>query len=276
MKYSWLCLVALLPSYLLAQEITCSHPQLCNIVRELYAHQLPANIKLRSIDLVGDPHHFEPGTKELADMMSAPYFIAGPPQLHPWITPVLAHRKQAKLATLSLEIDQEMAKKYSPSSLEAVSHFWLLPELHCEYSKQISLTLKDWFASIVTNDCTDRSLDLLQVRLTNLEKKKTIILTHDALEPALVALGFKVFTLKGSHHGESIKAQTMKNLIELQKQSQVMIWVFESGIQVPASIQNLVRPQDISMVIDILGRQERPSKKPLKDFLRELIKAHSL
>jgi ABC-type Zn uptake system ZnuABC Zn-binding protein ZnuA len=279
MNYAFICLGALylilITPSLAAQEITCSHPQLCNIVRDLYAHDIPKTFKLRTLDIKGDPHHYEPGTRELSQLMRAPYLIAGPVALHPWIKPVIEHRKKAQLPTLILKLEADFTKKYAPSTQEALSHFWLLPELYCQYSQQILHTLKQWTQSDGKLDCEDKTLLLLEARLKPHSPKKTIILSHDALEPYLRSLGFEVFTLKGSHHGESITAQALKNLQAIQSNPSPMLWVFEHGIQVPKAIEKLRRTQDLSIQVDILGRKEQPSTRPLKTILREMIRVHS-
>jgi ABC-type Zn uptake system ZnuABC Zn-binding protein ZnuA len=280
MKFYTFCLIALfaasISTQVRGQEITCSHPQLCNIVRALHNHQLPETLQLRSLNIQGDPHHYEPGTRELANLMRAPYLIAGPEALHPWIRPVLQHRQRAKLPTLSLDLDSNLEQKYAPSTLEAISHFWLLPELFCQYKQRIQQTLKEWINSDLRVNCEDKALELLETRLQNIKNKQTLILSHDALEPYLRSLGFQVFTLKGSHHGESITAQTLKSLRDLQKTQNQMLWVLEEGIQIPEAIRNLMRKKDTSIQVDILGRDDRPATLPLKHFMRELIKVHPL
>lgn len=256
-----LLLLLLLPLWAHATEITCSHVQACNLIAELNAE-----LTLRPLLIQGDPHHYEPPPNDLRSLISAPYLVVAPVQLHPWIRPVLSQRqKNLELAPRTLTFHAQA--RLEGLGLESQAHFWLIPDARCEFLNQLKEKLKEWRLNTKDLACRDLGLELLETRVEQSSKKIPLILAHDALAPYLTSRGYDHFILRGSDHGEQLKPQTLKDLTQFLAQHPQVIWIDEKGITLPQSLERFHRPVDRKIAIDLLGVSGQPSLLPLKSFL---------
>jgi hypothetical protein len=227
--------------------VFCTHVELCKIFNQLSSLESENLIKL-----TGDPHEFEPTILDIKKLIDAPVLISGPNELNPWMKKILFQRsKNKKLVTISLLFDSKELNYYKPSSPEALSHFWLYPQIYCSFKNKMKKHLSDLLFKLSEDtDCDFKILELkIQLALTKVNYP--IILTHDALLPILQSLNKKqeIIALKSSDHHSETDPHSIKKMYHILKAPKV-IWIQETGINIPQNIYNKIRPNDIVIKID--------------------------
>lgn len=257
-------------------RMACTHLQVCNLIDELIED--PENIQGSQthlpIKFMGDPHHFEPGPKQIKELLTAQTLFSGPVELHPWIRPILQQRaKNPQLKSIVLEINSQFPLKYPKASLESLSHFWLFPDIHCDLQKNVASELKILGKKIKPLTCPNPYFSFTEKKAKSVLSQKTIILTHDAMASYLETLGARVISLRGSHHGERLSAQTLKELHQVVKNEGQVIWLFELPIENSDQIKSLVRKEDVVVTINTLGNKNESSLATLTRVLQSLIRS---
>jgi ABC-type Zn uptake system ZnuABC Zn-binding protein ZnuA len=231
------------------QTLYCSHPELCRMI-----HQI-SNVKTENlISISGDPHEYEPTITEIKKLISAPILITGPKELNPWIKKVIFQRsKIPELKTISLLFDPNDYLFYPNANGETLSHFWLYPKVYCSLKNKMEKNLAQLGIALKISPACDfkKSEDLL--RSTLLKIKKPIILTHDALLPLFLDLNkdqnHQIVAIKGSGHHEEASPASIKKLYNALNSPSV-VWIQETGINIPQNILNKIRPSDMVVKID--------------------------
>lgn len=236
-----------------AETILCSHPQVCNLLSIIY----PSDKLQSSVVFVGDHHHYEPNSNVIKNFIEAPILVTGPKALHPWLTPILKKRSE-KLINIDASIDINFTETYQSKSPEVLAHFWLYPDIACDFLDQYQTKFKKHkiqFEKHTTADCLKKYSSSWD-ELIKLSKKIStpIVLTHDALIPLLKKLNLKVFALKGSNHHEDISPNAVKSLHGETKNTEV-IWIQEEGFEVPPAIKRLIKKNDKVITIDTNGKK---------------------
>ncbi|MDO9183299.1 MAG: zinc ABC transporter substrate-binding protein [Bacteriovorax sp.] len=237
----------------------CSHPEICKmldqIIKENSSDKNLAGLSTESlISVTGDPHEYEPSVNEIKKLMNAPILITGPNELNPWIKKInFQRRKIASLKTASLLFDQQDYLSYAGASGEALSHFWLYPKVYCSLKNKLIVELKNLGINNIKNQaCIYKKVED-DLRLVLAGIKKPIILTHDALLPLLLNLSpdqtLSIVAIKGSGHHEETSPISIKKMYNALSAPQV-IWIQETGINIPQNIINKIRPNDQVIKID--------------------------
>jgi ABC-type Zn uptake system ZnuABC Zn-binding protein ZnuA len=252
-----------------AETLFCSHPEVCHLL----THSEPNNFELKSlITITGDPHEYEPTTEEIKLLLTVNPLITGPLELHPWIKKILYQRtKNKSLITFTLNFEANILKKYPNATKEALSHFWLYPNIYCDFQKQV-INLK---LSKLKKSCDSKVIDELIIKkIKNITKP--IILTHDALVPFFYFYDndkkLQLLSLKGSGHHDDVSPDAIKNLYQLLNTKSVN-WILESNIHIPANIQSHIRKEDNIIKIDTAKSNFSDSSKSSDEFstIRKLL-----
>lgn len=266
-----LLILAIAQPSLHAQQITCTHVQVCNLIDDQLAQADGVKTKQSDLPLTtsGDPHHFEPSSAQIRSLLTSPYLISAPLALHPWMAPVLEKRAQnPELKTYSLEPDPKFLELYPGAKIESLSHFWLYPEISCQMQSQVASQLKKWGLSAREYTlCPNSYVEFTQNKAFKALQGATIVLTHDALAPKLKENKINVITLRGSHHGERLSSATLKSLHRELAKRQKVIWLFEEPLENSDQIMALVRPSDTQVKANTLGEL---FEKPFETYLRVL------
>lgn len=238
-----------------ARVVSCSHRELCLMLEQIALENQLTDIQTETlVNMVGDPHEFDPSTTELKKLMNAPFLITGPQELNPWIKRILHQRsKHIEKKTISLLFSSSHLAFYPKSNAETLSHFWLYPKVYCALKKSLEEQFTNWGYFIKKqNLCPSKQIeDDLRNSLQKISHP--IILTHDALLPLLEGLmnsnTQKIVALKGSSHHEETSPQAIKKMVDTLKAPKV-IWVIETGINVPPNILKKIRSQDLIIKLD--------------------------
>lgn len=229
-----------------ASTWVCTHPQVCQIVQDLYASQNNESPKLvKAIASILDPHEVEPNSAELKKLYKADVVISAPSELHPWIVPILKMRqKQGQLKSFQFQIASSIKNKYKNASTEALAHFWLYPDIKCDFILQLQQWLK---AKDTPKNCPfENDADFLN----QVDKTIPVIVSHDAIVPLLTSFGIKAYSIKGSGHHEEPSPKQLKNIQDILKQNPKVLWIVEKQIHFPHSIEHLQRKSDKIIKID--------------------------
>lgn len=205
-------------------QISCTHPQVCNLVNYVSEKKLDLN---NPVDLNIDPHHYEPTTKIIKQLISSPFLITAPLELQPWMGTIIKERFKNKKPTLVLT--NLRSQKYPTDKPNTTAHFWMYPEILCFNLDQVKLFLKT--ANFPIKEVTCNNLSKPKMSL----KKYTFVLTHDALEPLLLTFSAKIINLKSSNHHAEILPSTVKQIETLPNHSDI-IWLLEKNILIPDTI----------------------------------------
>lgn len=234
-----------------ASTLYCANYELCRMVDIL------TNKSIKTETLIvtsGDPHEFEPTTQEVKELLTKSPLLTGPVELHPWLKKVLYQRsKNPSLITYSLNFRPENISIFKDASREALSHFWLYPQIYCQFK----LDIAEWIWIKNQKLRINSSCNKFQIEQKIINKLKNvkypIILSHDALLPLLKYYGndfhISLTSLKGSGHHDEVSAQSVKELYTYMEKSK-LIWIIEKNITIPNNIQNKIRKSDIKIEID--------------------------
>ena len=209
------------------------------------------------VSISGDPHDYEPTTTEVKNLIKAEILISGPTELNPWVKKINYQRsKISNVKSVNVQIDKKDYAQYPGGTHEALSHFWLYPKIFCSLKTRLEEELvasKILSASSEKKSCSEAALKIeneLRETMTNINIP--VVLTHDALLPLLESLTktpSEVVAIKGSGHHHEASPRAVKKLYDALKKPKV-IWVEETGINVPANIMAKKRPVDLTIKID--------------------------
>lgn len=245
------------PKLAWAQNVVyCTHSELCKMANQLIT--IPT-FTLTSI--TGDPHEYEPSAMEIKKLMGAEILITGPNELNPWIKKILLQRlKNKNLKTISLLLDQKDYQTYNNATTEALSHFWLYPKIYCTMRSKLQNEFMKLNLSIKTISSCDFKTNEDELRSILLKINKPIILTHDALLPLFLNLAPRkkssIIAIKGSGQHEEINPNSIKKMYQALTTPKV-IWIEETGINIPQNILNKIRPSDFVIKIDT-SKENKP------------------
>lgn len=244
--------------------ISCSHPELCHLSRLIlndYTNTTAYTFQTL-VDIVGDPHEYEPGANEIKKLITAEFLLVGPHELNPWIKRINFQRSKIKgVTTLALPLNEKDYGLYPEANYEALSHFWLYPKIFCLMKERLTAELlrmkvipsgaKEVESK---NSCLEKQ-NLIQNELaqTLSQIKEPIVLTHDALLPLLVSLDKSkkhlIVAVKGSGHHQEATPASVKKLYDALKAPRV-IWVEEKNIHIPSNLLAKKRNTDIVLSLD--------------------------
>lgn len=234
-----------------ASTLYCSNYELCRMADIL------TNKALKTQTLVvanGDPHEFEPTTQEVKELLTRSPLLVGPSELHPWLKKIIYQRsKNPNLITYSLNFKTDVIDVYKNATHESLSHFWLYPDIYCQFKNDLGewKWIKDQKIHINSNCNKNQIEQKISAKLKNVQFP--IILSHDALMPLLKYYGkdvhLSILSLKGSGHHDEVSAQSVKELYSLMNKSK-LIWIVEKNITIPTNIQNKIRNSDLKINID--------------------------
>lgn len=243
-------------------EISCTHSQLCLMAEFiLKSHELKKNehytIK-QTIKISGDPHDFEPKASEIKELINSSLLISGPTELNPWIKKITEQRKKNKtLKSISLSIASDSFTTYKSKNKEALSHFWLYPEIQCDMEAQLEEKLVEYQLIkervSLRNECSDEA-QVVEAELSDAIKKMKypMVFTHDALLPLFNIYKLKnqnFLAIKGSGHHHETTAASVKKLYDALK-APLVIWLIEENINVPKNILDKKRANDLELKIE--------------------------
>lgn len=251
-----------------SETIACSHLKICHLINDLLENQ--NQTKLPFI-YQGDPHFFEPSPEAIRNFLTVKTLIAGPRELHPWIDGIKNGRQGQ---SLFLELPADLKKNYPQSTEEGLAHFWLVPELYCDFRTKVFNALKSWNYLPSTSElaeCKDSLIEILEQRLQKEEKKTPLILSHDALVPYLQKLNYPHFVLRGSGHHDQVSPDLLKNLTDFLKLHEKVIWILEEPIHLPPRVLAFKRSIDTEIKINIHGVDGEATLDVLKKFQRLLL-----
>ena len=238
-----------------ALNIYCSHHELCQIVKIITAeNHLGTQVSTQNlVNIIGDAHEYEPSTNEIKQLINAPLLITGPNELNPWIKKVNFQRsKNSALKTISLLFEANDYKLYPDASAEILSHFWLYPKVYCVIKSRLEERLSE-IPLYLKNKKSCESNKIEEELKESLKKIDIpIILTHDALQPLLLELAShnqNIVAMKGSGHHEEANPASIKKMYDALRAPKV-IWIIESGINIPQNISNKIRSNDIILKIN--------------------------
>jgi hypothetical protein len=251
----------------------CSHAELCKMIQSISRENNLIDLEFESLVLItGDPHEYEPSVIEIKKLIDAPLLVTGPTELNPWIKKINFQRsKIQKIQTFSLLFEQKDYLTYTGANGDILSHFWIYPKIYCSLKNKMESILTGLgYALKSIRECDSKKAELrLSAVLSKI--KKPIILTHDALLPLLVNLskGPEIVAIKGSGHHEEANPESVKKMYNALKAPQV-IWIQESGINIPQNIINKIRPQDIVIKIDTAKTKENEAFSVLSELTEKL------
>lgn len=278
------CLSSYLPSLSAGTIISCSHPELCTLAQTiLFENQIKDYQFVNLVAISGDPHEYEPSTTEIKNLIKAEVLIAGPAELNPWIKKVNYQRskieKTDKLKTLMIPLDKKDYAIYPNASHEALSHFWLYPQIYCALKDKLEtqfVSMKMLVIDSAKKSCAAEALKIeTLLQSTLLSTKLPMVLTHDALLPLLEILSKNkgtVAAIKGSGHHSETTTRSVKKLYDALKSPQV-IWIEEKGINVPQNILSKKRKNDLTLNIDTANSASSLSLFPTLYELNSKLKA---
>ncbi|MBP9673471.1 MAG: hypothetical protein KBD63_00085 [Bacteriovoracaceae bacterium] len=197
-------------------HLTCFHPAVCHLLKTSLSKHQVSELPL----VIPDLHDFDPSPKEIKLFLNPPHLILPPLSIVPWAKKIAEKRTGKKTYFLPLPSQNFLQKNYPKASLEALSHFWLYPDIACFIQTELTQNLKIHFAP-----CTEdlKSLqDLLQKKYT----KTFFVLEHDALSALFTRLKVSHLALKGSHHHEEMSSAKLKKLSDLPLTQ--VIWIRNS------------------------------------------------
>jgi len=265
-------------------KLSCSHPEICHLMTTI-AEEQGTRIDVESIvSISGDPHEFEPTISELKKLMGAAFLVEGPFELNPWIKKVNYQRsKNSALVTKTLHLVDRQVAYYSSTTKghtkEALAHFWLYPKIYCEFKAELTQILVDTKVIVLKNklddQCNQKATETeKQLRLTLSQLSMPLVLTHDALWPLLNSLNDKkasILAIKGSGHHEEASTDSVKKLYDALKAPKV-IWIEETGINIPPSILNKKRAGDVVVKLDTAKSEGKEYFSVIKKLNEELSK----
>ncbi len=251
------------------ETIACSHIKVCHLINELLETEHQTKLPFT---YQGDPHFFEPSPEAIRNFLTVKTLIAGPRELHPWIDGIKNGRQEGQ--SVFLELPPSLKKEYPKSTEEGLSHFWLVPELYCDYREKVFAALKTW-GHLTTKTqlslCHDPTLNLLEARLKKADRSLPLILAHDALVPYLQKLEYPHFVLRGSGHHDQVSPELLKNLTDYLKKNPKVIWILEEPIHLPPRVLAFKRSVDSEIKINIHGTHGEATLNVLKKFQRLLL-----
>jgi len=265
-----LCIFFAFP--LIAKEsITCTQFQICELIKLIDQHK---KYELNSpISITGDPHHYDPDLKTIKSLLTANKLISAPIEAHPFIKSILKKRKERNNdETILLDIQKNELIKYQTNNREALSHFWLYPDIYCRIKTELAVKLE-------LPEKKNCSIEKINLSLTETLKmvKHPIILTHDAIEPLLKFYGshLKIISLKGSGHHDRLSPRTMKELSKILLKGKV-IWVLEKNITVPENVLKMIRKNDSTINIDTtqISNEKNEDFHIINNILKEIENAN--
>lgn len=254
-------------------KVYCSHAEICKMVSHIVAD---ADILTQTlVSISGDPHEFEPSTNEIKNLISAPILITGPNELNPWIKKINYQRSKSQSSkTISLTLSAKDLLLYPQAGAEALSHFWLYPKIYCSLIAQLVLEMKKQNFKITPQTCEPRAVETeLQNALNKIDRP--IVLTHDALLPLLLSLKItpsaSIIAIKGSGHHEEVSAKAVKKMYDALKTPEI-IWIKETGINVPTNISNKIRPNDKTIELNTAETKGNDPFSVLHELTQKLTK----
>lgn len=243
-------------------QITCTHPQVCNLVQ--YTSGKKLDLK-NPIEMNVDPHHYEPTTKIIKELISTPYLISAPLELQPWLAGILKERLKSNKPTLVLTNLQ--SQKYPTSKPTTTAHFWMYPEILCFNLEQIKFFLKSAQFSLKENIVCKKPGETPASL-----KKITFILTHDALEPLFLTFPSKTINLKTSDHHAEILPHTVKQLETLPNHPDY-VWIIEKNIMIPETVLKKYKKSQQRMInFDLDGTMDEDPFKRYETLIEQMAK----
>lgn len=232
----FLCL--LLFAFKAYAQITCTHPQVCNLY---FANaKNPQNMEV-PIDYSVDPHHYSPTPQIIKTLISAKILITPPIELQPWLKNIIQERNKKKLPTLSLSF----LKDNSKLSNNTLSHYWLNSKSICFNSLSMRNFLKQNAIELKEFNCGYHEQ-------FSKASHKTIILSHDPIMVSLNNIAKKIIALKSSEEFSEINSKTIKEIMNLPDSKEV-IWILEKNIQIDKNILKLKKPNHELISFDLDG-----------------------
>lgn len=241
------------------ETIACSHPELCRLADIIFTENQIKDYEFTSlVKIVGDPHEYEPSTSEVKNLISAKFLITGPGELNPWIKKINYQRSKTKdTKTFTLPLDSKDYSLYPSGGHEALSHFWLYPKIFCALKTKLEDQLiREKMLIVLPSKKTclgEEQKIIVDLKATIAKVKLPIVLTHDALLPLLESLNEDnqavVVAIKGSGHHQETSPKSVKKLYDALKAPKV-IWIEETGINVPKNILAKKRKEDMTLNID--------------------------
>lgn len=240
-----------------ATQLQCSHPELCRLARLISEENQISGFEFQSlVKIVGDPHEYEPSVNEVKALIKAETLISGPHDLNPWIKKINYQRsKFPNTKTISLPLSKSDYALYPGGAHEALSHFWLYPKIFCAMKSRLEkemLNIKLLSSLNTKKSCVEEEKKIEKaLQETLISIKIPIVLTHDALLPLLrtLAPNAVIVAIKGSGHHQESGPEDVKRLYNALKAPKV-IWLEETGINVPQNILAKKRSADITLTLD--------------------------
>lgn len=244
-------------------QALCSHPQICNLL-----NMLPHHKKIETAVIIsGDHHHFDPNPSDIKKLIMTKELFHGPQALHPWMKTIIKQRNLNKnVINYGLTLNPQFKNDFPKATDEALSHFWLYGKIACDMLKQYEqqLQLKS------RENCLKNYLEIEEkLKEYFMKNKISVVLTHDALEPLFLSLGANVISLKGSNHHEEISPNAIKKLYNETKNQQ-LIWILETGFDIPGSVRNKIQTKDRVIKIDTMGSVNQKLTFVLENLLLQL------
>ena len=239
----------------------CAHPELCQLLNEIIQENKVQNFEVKNVvQLVGDPHEYEPTSEEIKHLIKVNNLIIGPIELNPWISKIIFQRpKNQSFKQIELSLKKEDLDLYVSGSKESLSHFWLYPKIYCEFKKSLITNLIK--SGVPVTQITKCENNATEENLKAVLKKIDfpIIVTHDALSPLLKTLSGnpeKIISLKGSGHHEEINSTSVKKLYQALENKKVL-WIKEKNINLPPNIANKMRASDLIVELDTSSTKDK-------------------
>lgn len=258
MKYSYL-LFFFLSLQVQAIEISCTHPQVCNLLKASTANLKDIEIKQIEIKFF-DPHHPSLRPSQVKTLLAPKYLVLPPKSLSPWVSPLSKKRENSTYIMQAHNAEN--------------GHFWLYTHALCHSRQEILTLLRKWNQSNIplSPDCEpELKIHDQYLKLKTLFKSYVIVLTHEGLTKQLEEVGLKVLNLSesGHHHHGSVSPKALKHILKYQDQGLKILQIKES--QLPANQQKLPSKVKVSKTIslDTLGAFATSPLKVLENLLEE-------
>ena len=256
--------IFLLSLPVLAKEVVCDHPQICQMAKMFLDKEDQKKIKfIQGVKITGDPHSFSPTPREIKTLLSANHLLLAPSDLQSWNKLVEMKRKKKK--TFKVQLPSIQGNDISKG---AWAHFWLNPFVFCQVGRDLSHQLGKWFSLKSNPQCP---LEKWISPFLNQEKKygtTLFVLGHDALRPTMQYLKFNFFELMGSHHSASISPITLKTLMGVQKNFKKKVYIEETNHPTPEGLEKTIKNWK-RIKFDPMG--SFPGEAPLKIFFLKLM-----
>ncbi len=213
-------------------QVSVTHPQVKYILEalnSLYHWNLSI---VQPLTIKGSAHSFEPSIRDLKNIFSQRFLIAGPQGHQPWL-----NHSKTNLPKNTL---------FLPSSNN--EHFWLDKNLGCKNEKAVIGALKAW--GLIQHDepkNNSRWCDKLTKQVKELgevikrAKVTHAILAHNAISPLLKTLGLKVLVLYTDDHHAKVTAGKLKSALGWQRNkviSKHLLQISEPENSWPAPLRN--------------------------------------